>query len=109
MAKTASTDKPRKIMQTELAEFTVLRSSTEKFKELREDLIDRYKKGADQEAGELSLHVNTDDGTSVSYKSALDALVEKHPTMTKEVGQLIRKFTKPKTSNEVVIVPGTTV
>lgn len=97
----------KEIKQTELAEYVVLKNSTENYTKLRKDLIDRVKRGAPTEQGALAITVNTDDGHSVSYKSILDALIEAHPALKKERDKLARKFTNPKVSNEVIITPST--
>ncbi len=106
MAKTQGP--PKEIKQSEISEYVVLKKSSEGFKELKADLVDRLKRGASVEAGDLNITVNTDDGHSTSYKSVLDALVEAHPSLKKERDRLVRKHTKPKVSNEVVITSSST-
>ena len=47
------------------------------------------------EPGDLVLMVTMDPGSSVAYKKALDALVEKHAELKAEVETLVKKNTKP--------------
>jgi len=93
----------RKITQTELGEFIAFQSAAEKYSKLRRDIIERNEKGAGVEAGELSLQITTEKGVSVSYAGAIEALLKEHPAMVKPFEAIKRKFTKPKTSHEVVV------
>lgn len=100
---------PSEIKQTELAEYLVLKQSSEGYAKLRKDMIDRFKDGAAVEVGTLALQVNVEQSSSVKYKQALIDLVEKHPTLMKEAATIIRKNTSPKTDNEIVITAAAAV
>jgi len=93
----------RKITQTDLGEYIALQAAAEKYLKHRKDIIERHGKGAEVESGELSLQITTEKGTSVSYAGAIEAFLKERPTLVKAFETMKRKFTKPKTSHEVVI------
>jgi hypothetical protein len=47
------------------------------------------------EPGDLVLMVTMDPGSSVAYKKAIDALIEKHPELKAEAEELVKANTKP--------------
>lgn len=97
---------PQEIKQVELAEFLVLGTKKEEFGKLRKDLISRFKKGVTIEAGLLGFKVDVTQSSSVSYKTAIEQLIEKHPTLRREMEKLITDNTKPKTDNEPIVTQG---
>jgi hypothetical protein len=94
------------ITQEELAEFLALEPKKEAFGKLRSDLIAKFKKGAIVEPGLLGFTVDVTPSSSVSYKTVVDKLIEKHPSLKKETEKLIADHTKPKTDNEPKVTQG---
>jgi hypothetical protein len=97
---------PQEIKQIELAEFLVLAGKKEEYGKLRKDLISRFKKGVNVEAGLLGFTVDVTQSSSVSYKSVLEGLIEKHPSLRREAEALVAQHTSPKTDNEPIVTQG---